>query len=159
MKHKWISRLLVFAASVTVGFVAGFVVMDLRVVRASPIGFDLTQKSNLFDRVFVELVRLGEAERVLGSCKDRYDAVSRKTLLNVESGQIAKLRADANSGDFAPPLEVAQAIMMIRNGGAAFQATTSEADEINELLVRSGWPVNSAAELRESLAKMDDSCK
>lgn len=161
MSHKWVSRLLVFIASVTIGFAAGFVVMDLRVVRASPIGLDFSKKSNSFDRVFAEMVRLGETERVLGSCKDRYDVPSRKTLLDIEAGLIAKLRADTNSGENVPPLDVAEAIMMIRNGGEALSATKNagEIGTINELLVHSGWPDDSAAQLQKSLARMDDSCQ
>ncbi|MGB6404303.1 MAG: hypothetical protein WBF26_15815, partial [Candidatus Sulfotelmatobacter sp.] len=114
-------------------------------------------------RVFVEMVRLKEAESVLGSCKNASTLSSPQASLRVESELIGGLRTDAKASGFAPPLDVADAILELRSNGAISKSATEsaerEATTVNELLKRSGWPEDSEHTLREALAKMDGACK
>jgi hypothetical protein len=109
--HRWVFRFLCLIASVIVGFAIGYAALSLRAIAMSPMGLNLAKRTDPFERVFVEMTRLEEAERVLGACKNTSAPSSQKASLRVESELIAGLRTDAKASGFAPPLDVAEAIL------------------------------------------------
>jgi hypothetical protein len=161
--HKWVTRFLWLIASVIFGLAVGYAAMSFRVVAMNPMGLNLADRSDPAARVFVEMVRLKEAESVLGSCKNASSPSSPQASLRLESELIEGLRTDAKASGFAPPLDVAEAILELRSNGALSESAKgsgeSKAATVNELLKRSGWPEDSEHALREALAKMDGACK
>jgi hypothetical protein len=161
--RQWVFRFLSLVAGAIGGFAIGYAAMTLRVTAMSPTGLNLARTADPIARVFVEMARLEEAEKVLGSCKTTSNPSSQQALLGVESDLIGGLRTDAKVSGLAPPLDVAQAILGLRTNGALPKAAMGdgvrEATTVNELLKRSGWPEDSERALREALAKMDGVCK
>jgi|SRR5580658_2978714 hypothetical protein len=155
--------LLCLIASVIVGFAIGYSAMSFRAVATSPVGLNLATRDDPSARVFVEMVRLKEAESVLGSCKSAPTSSSLQASLRIESELIGALRTDAKTSGLAPPLDVAEAILELRSNSALLKSATGtgggEARTVNELLRRSGWPEDSEHALRDALARMDGACK
>jgi hypothetical protein len=160
---KRVFRFLCLIASVIAGFTIGYAAMSFKVVAMSPMGLNLAKRADPFERVFVEMARLREAESALGSCKNTSTPSSQQASLRVESELIGGLSTDAKASGFAPPLDVAEAILELRSNGALRKSATGsggrEEATVNELLRRSGWPKDSEHALRDALAKMDGACK
>jgi hypothetical protein len=148
---------------VIVGFALSYTAMSATVAATSPVGLNLARVNDPFGRLFVEMVRLGEAETALRSCASMSNPTSRQAILTAESELIGGLRTDAKSSGLAPPLDVAEAIVGIRSSDPLPKPTVGrgidEAATVGQLIKRSGWPEHSELTLREALTKLDGPCK
>jgi hypothetical protein len=156
-------KFLCLVLGVIVGFALSYAGMSITVAAMSPIGLNLTNVTDPFARVFVEMARLGEAEAALRSCASMSNPTSRHAILTAESELIGGLRTDTKSSGLEPPLDVAQAIVGIRSDDPLPKLTMARGvDEdatVGQLISRSGWPEHSELTLREALTKLDGACK
>jgi hypothetical protein len=161
--RELVFKSLCLITSMMVGFAMGYAAMTLGVSAMSPIGLNLNKSTEPFQRTFVEMSRLGEAETVLRSCTEVSDPSTRQTLLAVESDVINDLRKDAKSSGLAPPLDVAAGIVEIRRNAGSRDVATEAAGPatsgVNDLLTSSGWPEDSARVLSIALANSRGLCK
>jgi len=160
--QKGALRLSYLAVGLIVGFTTGYFASSFRAVATSPMGLDLAKRTDPFERVFAEMTRLEEAEKVLGACKSTSVRLFHQSSLRIEAELIGSLRSDAKASDFGPPRDVAEAILELRRNDALPKSAGDsgrEAFTVNKLLESSGWPEHSENALRSALAKMDESCK
>jgi len=140
--------------------------MTFRIVAMAPFALNLAKPSDSFERVFGEMVRLGEAERILKRCETRPNSSSgqsRDQYLDVQAELIKNLRSDVQSAGLTPPLDLAQAMIQVRRDNKSPSSDTvgknaTTSITVNELLRQSGWPNNSESVFRQLVEKVDTSC-
>src|ERR1700737_4926480 len=121
----WLFKIALLVAGLIVGFVISYVATTFRVVEMSPFALNRAKHTEPFERVFVEMVRLGEAEAVLRGCGTGSGSLSREShesFLEKEAELIKSLRLDVQSSRLAPPLDVVEAIVQVRRNDTGPQA-------------------------------------
>ena len=66
--YKWLFKFLCLAGGLLVGFVTAYALVSFKVAATSPFALNLSKHTEPTDRVFAEMVRLGEAEAVFRGC-------------------------------------------------------------------------------------------
>lgn len=161
--RTWILGILALILSTGVGFLGSYALTGFIMAAMNPVGLNLARTDDSFTRVYVEMARLREAEMGLSLCAKDQTYSTRQPLLRAESELIEDLRTDAKSSNLAPPMDLAQAILTVRNNTPSLQSQSrmdaGEDARVAELLVRSGWPRGTKGELRDALVKIDGNCK
>jgi hypothetical protein len=109
-----------------------------------------------FNQLFLGIGRLGALEIAAAQCSGRMDG---QLILKEEGELIPNIRGAAHAQGLNPPLEVAEAILAIRNEGSAREVVKEQVQarrekEIQNLLKGAGWGNESFPRIQETVTRL-----